>query len=149
MPPLDRALLPGRRGRAGSGVEGVVAPEREEPLVPRDLVAVAARDRRAQVVVDALARDPAEPVEDPDVTLQEALAGQIEAEMRGLRARVGQRGHQRVDPALASGDPRTGRHLAPVELQHLPRPITVRCAGRTDIGRNADSRRLTKSTEPA
>jgi hypothetical protein len=63
-------------------MEGVVAPEREEPLVPGDLVAVAARDRRAQVVIDALARDAAEPVEDADVALQEALGGQI-AEVRG------------------------------------------------------------------
>jgi hypothetical protein len=100
-----------------------MAPEREEPLVPRDFVAVAARDRRAQVVIDAFADDAAEPVEDPDVPFQEALAGQVKAEMRRLRPGIGQRRDQRVDPALAPGDSRTGRHLTPVELQHLPRPI--------------------------
>ena len=120
---LDRALLARRRRRAGRGVERVVAAQREEPLVPGDLVAVAARDRRAQVVIDALADHAAQPVEDPDVALQEALGRQIEAEVRRLRARVGQRRDQRVDAPLAPGDPRPRRHLGPVELQHLPRPI--------------------------
>jgi hypothetical protein len=41
-------------------VEGVVAAERQQPLIPGDLVA--ARDRRAQGVVDALADDASEPV---------------------------------------------------------------------------------------
>jgi len=36
-----------------------MAPERDEPLVPGDLVAVAARDRRTQIVIDELARDAA------------------------------------------------------------------------------------------
>src|SRR5215207_3491480 len=97
----------------------VVAPERNKPLIPRDLVALASSDRGAQVVVDALADDTAKPIEDPNVTLQEALGGQIEAEVRGLRARVGQRRDQRVDAPLAAGDLRPRRHLTPIELQHL------------------------------
>jgi len=44
-----------------------VASERQEGLVPGDLIALAAGDRGAQVVVDALADDAAEPVEDPDM----------------------------------------------------------------------------------
>ena len=54
---LDRPLLARSRRRAGRRVEGVVAAQREESLVPGDPVAVTARDRRAQVVVDALAGD--------------------------------------------------------------------------------------------
>ena len=83
---LDRALLARRRRRARVRVKRVVAPEREEPLVPRDLVALSASDRRAQVVIDALADDAAEPVEDPNMPLQKALGREIEAEVRRLRA---------------------------------------------------------------
>lgn len=46
---LDRAALARRRRRASVRVKGVVASEREEPLVPRDLAAVAPRDGRAQL----------------------------------------------------------------------------------------------------
>jgi hypothetical protein len=64
-----------------------MAAQRNEPLVPGDLVAVAARDDRAQVVIDALARDPAEPLKRPDMALQKRLRRQVEAEVRRLRAR--------------------------------------------------------------
>ncbi len=44
--------------------------------------------------------------------------------MRGRRPRERQRADQRVDAPLAAGDPRPRRHLRPIDLQHLPRPIT-------------------------
>ena len=55
--------------------------------------------------------------------LQERLDRHVEAEMRGLRPAERQRRHQRIDPALHPADPRAGRHLPPIELHHLPRPI--------------------------
>jgi hypothetical protein len=116
---LDRALLARRPRRAGGRVEGAVAAQVEEAPVPMDDVALAAGDDRAQVVVDALARDPAEPVEDPHVALQKRLERHVEAEVRRLRARVGQRAHQRVDASLATGDLGPARQLRPVELEDL------------------------------
>jgi hypothetical protein len=58
------------------------------------------------------------------MALQKRLRRQVEAEVRRLRARERQRRDQRVDPPLAAGELRPGRHLGPIELQHLPRPIT-------------------------
>jgi hypothetical protein len=100
-----------------------VATQRDKPRVPADDVAIAARDDRAQVVVDALARDAAEPLQRPDVPLQKRLRAQIETEVRRLRTRERQRREQRIDTPLAPGDLRPRRHLRPIELQHLPRPI--------------------------
>jgi hypothetical protein len=45
-------------------VEGLVTAQAEEARIPADEVALAAGDDRAQVVIDALARDAAEQVED-------------------------------------------------------------------------------------
>ena len=85
------------------------------------------RSRRAtaelEVVIDALARDAAQPSERADVALQKRLDRHVEREVRRRRPRERQREHQRVDAALAAGDPRPRRHLAPIDLQHLPRPI--------------------------
>jgi hypothetical protein len=47
-----------------------------------DLVALALGDDRTQVVVDALASDPAEPVEDAGVALKERLERHVEGEVR-------------------------------------------------------------------
>jgi hypothetical protein len=55
--------------------------------------------------------------------LQERLDGHLQREEGGLRAGVRQRRDQRVDAPLATNDERSGRHLRPVDLQHLPRPI--------------------------
>jgi hypothetical protein len=109
-------------------VKGVVAAQLREPLVPVDHVApavdaLAARDGRAQVVIDALARDTAEPLECADMPLQEGLDRRVEGEVRGRRPRERQREHQRVNAPLPAGDPRPRRHLGPIDLQHLPRPI--------------------------
>src|SRR3954467_1301019 len=57
---LNGALLARRARRARGGVKGVVAAQLNEPAVPRDLFALAARDRGAQVVVDALAGNAAQ-----------------------------------------------------------------------------------------
>jgi hypothetical protein len=43
--------------------------------------------------------------------------------VRRRRPRERQTADQRVDPALAPGDPRPRRHLRPIDLQHLPGPI--------------------------
>src|SRR5215210_5702331 len=63
---LDGALLPGRLGRARVRVEGVMAAQLREPRVPVDhlapIDALTPRDGRAQVVVDALARNATQPV---------------------------------------------------------------------------------------
>src|SRR5206468_701305 len=53
---LDRALLARRCRRTGVRVEGVVAAQVQEALIPDDLVTLAAGNDRAQVVVHALAR---------------------------------------------------------------------------------------------
>src|SRR5919202_5742204 len=52
---LDRPLLARRLRRAGGGVEGVVATQVQKARVPVDDLALAPRNDRAQVVVDALA----------------------------------------------------------------------------------------------
>jgi hypothetical protein len=59
-------------------VKGVVATQVQEARVPVDDVVLAPGDDRAQVVVDALASHPAEPVEDPHVALEERLERHIE-----------------------------------------------------------------------
>jgi hypothetical protein len=100
-------------------MEGVVAAQVQEPRVPVHDVAFAPCDDRAQVVVDALARGAAEPLEQPRMALEKRLERHVEREVRRLRARVGQRADQRVDAPLAPGDPWPGRHLRPVELEHL------------------------------
>ena len=60
-------------------MEGVVAAQVQEARVPVDTSLLAPGDDRAQVVVDALARHTAEPVEEPHVALQERLGGHVEA----------------------------------------------------------------------
>ena len=99
---LDRALLARSLGRAGGGVEGVVAAQVVEAPVPADRVALAAGDDRAQVVVDALARRASEPVEQRHVALEERLERHVEREVRRLGAGEGERPDQRVDAALAA-----------------------------------------------
>lgn len=47
----------------------------------------------------------------------------LEREVGGLGARVGQRREERVDAALAPADPGPARHLGPVELHYLGRPV--------------------------
>ena len=130
-------------------MEAVVAAQVREPRIPADLVVLAAGHGRAQIVVDALARHPAQPVEGAGVALKERLEPQVEAEERRLRARERQRDDQRVDAPLPAGDPRPARHLGPVELHHLPRPIPGPLRRPHACGRNSRSRRLTWSTEPS
>ena len=105
-----------------------MAAQLREPRVPVDdlaaLDALAPSDRRLEVVVDALARNAAHPSERADVSLQKRLDRHIEREVRRRRPRERQREHQRIDAALSAGDPWPRRHLAPIDLQHLPRPIT-------------------------
>jgi hypothetical protein len=96
----------------------------QETRIPTDLVALAASDDRAQVVVDTLARDTREPIEDAHVALEKRLGRHVEGEARRLGARIGQRAEQRVDPALAARDLRPRRQLQPVELQHLAGAVT-------------------------
>jgi hypothetical protein len=122
---LYRSLLARRLGRTGRRVEAVVPAQVQETPIPDDLLPLAACDDRAQVVVDALAGDAAEDLEGADVALEEGLERQVEAEVRGLRARVGGGGDERVQAPLATVDPRPRRHLRPVELQHLPGPIAA------------------------
>jgi hypothetical protein len=55
--------------------------------------------------------------------LQKPVDRHLEREERGLRTRVRQRRDQRVHAPLAPGDLRPRRHLRPIQLQHLPRPI--------------------------
>src|SRR5215208_7029083 len=97
---LDGALLARRGRRASRRVKRVVAPQRDKAAVPGDLVAVATRDDRAQIVVDALARDAAQPLQRPNMPFQERLGTEVEAEVRRLRARERQAGDQRVDAPL-------------------------------------------------
>jgi hypothetical protein len=66
-------------------MERVVAAQCDTPRVPLDHVAVAARDHRAQVVIDGLARHPAEPTPARERGPPERLRRQIEAEVRRLR----------------------------------------------------------------
>jgi hypothetical protein len=47
----------------------------------------------------------------------------VERELRRRRPGERQRADQRINAALPTGDPRPGRHLGPIDLQHLPRPI--------------------------
>jgi len=56
---FDCALLAPRRRRARGRVERAVAAQLHEARVPCDDIAVAARDRRTQIVIDELARDAA------------------------------------------------------------------------------------------
>ena len=147
-PPSTEPFSRGVAGVHAVRVKRVVAPEREEPLVPRDLVALASRDRRAQVVIDALANHPAQPVKDPDVTLEKALSRQVEAEVRRLRPRIGQRRDQRIDPALTTGELRSCRHLTPVELQHLARAI-ARPLRRPDLPRTKYREPLADQDRPS
>jgi hypothetical protein len=99
---LDRALLARRRRRAGAGVEAVVAAQPQEAPIPDHFVALAAGDDRSQVVVDALACDATEPVEDARVPLEERLDRHIQREERRLRTRVRRLPDQRVDAQLAA-----------------------------------------------
>ena len=71
-------------------MEGVVAAQVQEARIPDDLVALAAGDDRAQVVVDALARHALQPLEGARVPLQKRLDRHLEREEGGLRARVRQ-----------------------------------------------------------
>ena len=89
------------RGR----VEGVTATQVQEARVPDDLVALTAGDDRAQVVVDALARDALQPLERAGVAFEERLDRHLERKERGLRTRVRKRGNQRVDTPLPPRDP--------------------------------------------
>ena len=57
------------------------------------------------------------------MALDERLDGQIEAEVGGRGSRVGERADQGIDAALATVDPRPGRHLGPVDLHHLSGPV--------------------------
>jgi hypothetical protein len=121
--PFDRALLPRCCRRASVRVEGVVAAQVQEAVIPDDLVALAAGDDRTQVVVDALARHTLQPLERTGMSLQEGLDRHLEREERGLRTRVRERGNKRVHPPLPASDLRPRRHLGPVQLHHLPRPV--------------------------
>jgi hypothetical protein len=120
---LDRSLFARRRRRAGGGAEAVVAAQVQEARRPHDPVALAAGDRGAQVVVDALARHTAQPPEGAHMPLEKRLGRHLEAEERRLRTRVGQRADERVHASLTTGECRSRRHLRPVQLQHLPRPV--------------------------
>jgi hypothetical protein len=122
-PRFDSALLARTRRRARARVEAVVAAQVQEAVTPDHLITLAASDDRAQVVVDALARHTAQPLERAHVPLEKRLERQVEREERRLRTRVRQRRNQRVHPPLPPRHGRPGRHLAPIELQHLPRPI--------------------------
>ena len=53
------------------------------------------------------------------MALEERLERHVEAEVRGLRARIGQRPDQGIDASLAAFDPRARGELCPVQLQHL------------------------------
>jgi hypothetical protein len=100
-----------------------MAAQMQEAPIPDHLLTLTTRDDRAQVVVDALARHATQPLERPHVPFEERLDRHVEREERRLRARVRKRGNQRVNATLAAGEPRPGRHLRPLELQHLPRPV--------------------------
>jgi len=104
-------------------VEGVVAAQVQEARIPDHLLARASSNDRAQVVVHALARHALEPLEGARVTLEEGLDRHLEGEEGRLRARVGQRGDERIHAPLAAGELRPGRHLRPVQLHDLPRPV--------------------------
>jgi len=67
-----------------------MAAQLHKARIPRDDVAIAARDRRAQIVIDALARHATEPAKRADVALQERLDRHVKAEMCRRGARVGQ-----------------------------------------------------------
>src|SRR5215210_764520 len=80
---FDRALLARRLRRAWVRVEGVMAAQLREPRVPVDdlaaaVDALAPSDRRLEVVIDALARNAAQPSERADVSLQKRLDRHIE-----------------------------------------------------------------------
>jgi hypothetical protein len=100
-----------------------MAAQVQEAPIPNHLVAFAASDDRAEIVVHALARHPAQPLERTHVPLQKRLQRQVEREERRLRTRIRQRREQRIHAPLPTRHGRPGRHLRPVELQHLPRPI--------------------------
>ena len=57
------------------------------------------------------------------MALQERLHAEIEREVGGLGARVGQRDDEGVDPPLPPGQARAALHLGPVDLGHLGRGI--------------------------
>ena len=120
---FHRALLARRGRRARRRVEAVVAAQMQKARTPDDLVAFAAGDRRAEVVVDALARHPTKPLERMHVPLQKRLGSHLKREEDSLRARVRQARDQRVHAPLTTCDRRPRRHLAPVELQHLTGPV--------------------------
>ncbi len=88
-----------------------------------------ARDDGAQVVVDALAGNASEPLEGADVALEKRLDGHVEGKVGGLGAGEGQTGDERVDSALAALKPWPRRHLGPVELEHLRRPVARALGG--------------------
>ena len=62
----------------------LVAAQVPEALVPVHAVALATGDDRAQVVLDALARDAPEPVEEEHVALEKRLRHHVEREVRRL-----------------------------------------------------------------
>jgi hypothetical protein len=117
-------------GRRGWCAESASRSDRRWPrstawrsALPGSDVVVTPRDRRAQVVIDALTRNAAQPRQRADVALQEGLDRHVKGEVRRRRTRIGQRADQRVDAALTPGDLRPRRHLRPVDLQDLPRPV--------------------------
>jgi hypothetical protein len=83
-------------------VKGVATAQLHKPRIPCDDVAVAPRDRRAKVV-DALARDTAQPCERAGVAFEERLDHDLEAELR-VDAQRTRRADQRVNTPLAPRD---------------------------------------------
>ena len=78
-----------------------MAAQVQEPLIPPDhLPTVALRNNAAEVVIDTLTRNTAQPIEHTHVPFQERLERHVEAEVRGLRAGERQRRDQRIDPSL-------------------------------------------------
>src|SRR5581483_12071604 len=73
---FDRALLARRRRRARMRVEAEVATQMQKASIPNHGVELAAGDDRAQVVVDALARHTAQPLQRAYMPLEERLKGQ-------------------------------------------------------------------------
>ncbi len=61
--------------------------------------------------------------------LEERLDRHLQREERRLRARIRQRGDQRIDAPLPTRDQRPARQLRPIELQHLARPIAGALSG--------------------
>ena len=91
-------------------MESVVAAQVQEARIPDDLIVLAAGNDRTQVVVDTLARHPAQPLERTHMPLQEGIeVPPLETEERRLRTRIGQRRNQRVDAPLTAKQLRPNR----------------------------------------